>query len=264
MCDNGHGDPTVVFLCKSRSKVGLGAWMNTPQDQPDVSQGAGAPSPGGRPRLSGAVGVAIVLGCLVLSGVLGVWSVTTEQVAGEKAARELEATATSIAAVATPSAGQTPAQAHHRLLDQHYYFVNGCVSAPVDCGKATGDTWGEYYTELRHLYDEAAASVAGRGGSRTAPTPTFDEWAKTHVHFLSGQTAAAGAYQIEQSLPQNKDQADIHMIGTSAGGASIFAYLSRAMRGEVALDRRVRSGIAVDSPLGFQFPFRSSDLFLGI
>jgi len=206
------------------------------------------------------VGVAIVLGCLIVPFILLGLSITTEQAAGEDAAQKLSATAT--AGAASGGATQTPstgAQARPRLLDQHYYFVNGCVSAPVDCGKADGGTWGEYYTELGKLYDEAAASVAGQ-----EQLPTFDEWAKTHVHFLSGQTGAAGDYEIEQSLPQNTDPGDIHMIGTSAGGAALFFYLSRAIRGDVQLDKRIRSAIAVDSPLGFQFPFRASDLFLGI
>jgi hypothetical protein len=205
-------------------------------------------------------GVAVLLGCLVLPAILGVLSVATEQAAGDKATQDLHASATGTAASASTGQTPTPAgQARPRLLDQHYYFVNGCVSAPIDCGKANGGTWGEYYTELGHLYGEAAAQVAGQ-----EQLPTFDEWAKTHTHFLSGQTAAAGAYEIEQALPQNKSQADIHMIGTSAGGAAIFFYLSQAIRGNVELDRRVRSGVAVDSPLGFQFPFRSSDFFLGV
>jgi hypothetical protein len=112
---------------------------------------------------------------------------------------------------------------------------------------------------LNRLYDEAVASVTGG-----EPQPSFEEWAAEHVHFISAQTAADGAYQLGQVLPQNPTQADIHMVGTSAGGASIFSYLGRALRGEVSLDPRVRSGIAVDSPLGFQFPFRSGDIFLGI
>jgi hypothetical protein len=201
-------------------------------------------------------GVAVILGCLVLPMILGVLSVASEQAAGDQATQELYTSATATASGPPP----TPvAQGRPRLLDQHYYFVNGCVSAPIDCGKANGGTWGEYYTELGQLYSEAAAQVAGQ-----EPLPTFDEWAKTHVHFLSGQTAAAGAYEIEQALPQNKSQAGIHMLGTSAGGAAIFFYLSQALRGNVELDRRVRSGVAVDSPLGFQFPFRAYDFFLGV
>src|SRR4051812_966597 len=226
--------------------------MQTPQEQ------LGA-TPAGRRSLSGAAGVLIILGCFALPIVLGVLSVNNEEAAGEQAARDLSAAATATAAVASTGTVETSTQGRPRLLDQHYYFVNGCVSAPVDCGKADGDTWGEYYTELSRLYSEAANSAADK--EQVQP---FDQWAKSHVHFLSGQTAAAGAYEIEKALPRNRDPADIHMIGTSAGGASIFFYLAQVMRGEVELDRRIRSGVAVDSPLGFQFPFRSSDLFLGI
>src|SRR3954447_10029974 len=168
--------------------------MQTPQQQLDAT-------PAGRRSLSGAAGVLIILGCFALPIVLGVLSVNNEEAAGEQAAHDLSAAATATAAVASTGTVEASTQGRPRLLDQHYYFVNGCVSAPVDCGKATGDTWGEYYTELEHLYAEAVASVAGK-----EQLPAFDEWAKTHVHFLSGPTAAAGAYEIEHSLPQNNAQ----------------------------------------------------------
>src|SRR3954465_7501231 len=130
-----------------------------------------------------------------------------------------------IATAAPAATAQPNAQVRPRLLDQHYYLVNGRDYAPVGLGKSTGDNWGEYYDELHKLYDEAAAQVAG-----TEQVATFDEWAKTHVHFVSGQTAVAASYEIEQSLPQNTDPGDIHMLGTSAGGAGIFEYLSRVLR----------------------------------
>src|SRR5436190_10611715 len=233
--------------------------MDSPQPQPDTTPAPDAASPVNRRPLPGSLGVAIVLVCLIVPLILGVWSVNAEQTSGEKAAQAVIATATATSANAPAATAQPGAQARPLLLDQHYYFVNGCVSASVDCGKAGAGNWGEYYQELSKLYGEAAASVAGK-----EQVPTFDEWAKTHVHFLSARTAADGAYEIEQALPQNTAQSDFHMIGTSAGGASIFAYLSRALRGEVPLDKRIRSAIAVDSPLGFQFPFRSTDLFTGI
>jgi hypothetical protein len=190
----------------------------------------------------------------MLPFVLGIISINSEQAAQERALQEILAAPT---ATAQPAGGQ-PTESRPLLLDQHYYFVNGCVSSPVNCGTADGETWGEYYQELRRLYDEAAASVGSE-----EQQPTFDQWAGEHVHFISAQTAADGAYKIKEALPQNTSQAGIHMLGTSAGGASIFSYLGQALRGDVPLDRRVRSAIAVDSPLGFQFPFRSSDWFLG-
>jgi hypothetical protein len=39
-------------------------------------------------------------------------------------------------------------------------------------------------------------------------------------------------------------------VGTSGGGTAIVNYLSQALRGEVALDRRIRSVLIVDAPLG--------------
>src|SRR3954466_6769594 len=118
----------------------MGAGMDNPQNQPAASSGSEAPSPPARRVPPVSIGVALVVACLVLPLALGALSVTTEQAAGENAAREMEAPAT-----AAPAATAQPnAQARPRLLDQHYYLVNGCVSAPVGCGKSTGDTWGEY------------------------------------------------------------------------------------------------------------------------
>jgi hypothetical protein len=173
---------------------------------------------------------------------------TTENAAKERYLQALNASGSPTALPqATPQAGTAG------ILDQHYYFVNGCVSAPVDCGNATPTTWGEYYEELRRLYDEAAQSAGGTA-------PPFDEWATEHIHFISANTANVGAGNIAEALPSNSANADIHMIGTSAGGASIVTYLSRAMRGEVPLDRRIRSAIIVDSPLGFQPTFTADDV----
>ena len=128
--------------------------MKTPDDQLNENAQPGAAQSTGTRLLSGPVGVAIVLACLIVPLILGVLSVTTEQAAADKAVQELQAASTPPAATATTS--DRP-----RLLDEQYYFVNGCVSAPVDCGKANGGTWGEYYTELGRLYSEAAAEVAG-------------------------------------------------------------------------------------------------------
>jgi hypothetical protein len=186
---------------------------------------------------------------------LNVLAINSEEASANAAVQEIQLTQT---AVPAPTS-QAAAVGRPRILDQHYYFVNGCVSAPVDCGQADGNTWGEYYQELKRLYEEAAASI-----TTGDPALPFDQWATEHVHFISARTAADGAYNLEQMLPQNQSQADFHMIGTSAGGASIFSYLGRALRGQITLDRRLRSAIAVDSPLGFQFPFRSGDVFLGI
>src|SRR4051794_40315195 len=127
--------------------------MSSPQNQIGGSPNPDAPSPTSRRSLPRAAGVVAVLACLILPLILLGISITGEQTAGENAAQEMLATATA-------GLSQTPApnaQARPHLLDQHYYFVNGCVSAPVDCGKANGGTWGEYYTELGRLYNEAAA-----------------------------------------------------------------------------------------------------------
>ena len=75
---------------------------------------------------------------------------------------------------------------------------------------------------------------------------------------------ADGANKIKQRLAQGRLASDIHMVGMSAGRAAIFSYLSRTWRGQVAVDARLRSAIAVDSPLGFQFPFSASDLILDL
>jgi len=210
-----------------------------------------APSPKRTHSSPGAVGVVVVVACLLLPVVLSVLASLTEEAAAQNALQAIKSAPTAVESA--PTTGRP------RLLDQHYYFVNGCVSAPIDCHKANGDTWGEYYTELRRLYDESVASL-----SDASSQPSFDEWARQHVHFLSAQTAADGVYEIKKALPENSSPSDIHMIGTSAGGASIISYLGRVLRGEVPLDKRLRSAVAVDSPLGFQFPFRSSDIFLGI
>jgi hypothetical protein len=234
--------------------------MKTSQVQPNgrnAPDGNGAAEPEAvskrRGRMPGAAGPTIVLLCLIVPIILGILATAGEETTAERAIETQQASST---AVPQP---QSTTSSRPRLLDQQYYFVNGCVSAPVDCGKANAGTWGEYYQQLGRMYEEAAAAVAGE-----EQVSSFDDWATTHVHFISAQTAAEGAHELEQILPQNTAQADIHMIGTSAGGASIFAYLGRALRGDVPLDKRVRSGIAVDSPLGFQFPFRSGDVFLGV
>jgi pimeloyl-ACP methyl ester carboxylesterase len=144
------------------------------------------------------------------------------------------------------------------LLDRHYYFVNGCVAAPGECAEAGPDDWGEYYAEMRLLYEEAAQVAA------CEQAPAFEEWAAAHTHFITSQTAADGASSLVEALHENTASSDIHVVGTSAGGAAVFTYLSQAMRGEVPLDRRIRSVMTVDSPLGYQPPFTSDDMLSGL
>lgn len=245
------------------------------KSQPEGSQNRGVGAAGIRQPLSRGpgvlprvAGVAIILGCIALPIILGVLATATEEAAAHLAIQQVVGASDAFDSARSSTtnmpiqARQVASQERPRLFDQHYYMVNGCVSTPLGCDDTTPGNWGEYYLYLGRLYDEAVASVTGV--SRAEPPPSFDAWAADHVHLITVQTAADGAYQIERALPQNTSGSDIHMIGTSAGGAAIVSYLGRAMRAEVALDRRVRTAIAVDSPLGFQFPFRSSDVVLGI
>jgi len=149
-------------------------------------------------------------------------------------------------------------QQRPRLLDQHYYFVNGRVAAPSDYSKPDQDDWGEYYGELGRMYEEATQAVS----NRTAQS--FDEWVVEHVHFVVSENGPAGAHNIEQALQMNGDSVDIHMVGTSVGGTAIISYLSEAMRGEIPLDRRIRSVMIVDSPLGTRPPFAPANVVDGL
>src|SRR5262245_18491013 len=90
----------------------------------------------GANTLSLGVGVAIVVGCLLLPIVLFVLAANSEEAAAERAIRELQSSPAFVPASSDPN--------RPRIFDQHYYFVNGCVSAPLDCNKANAGTWDEY------------------------------------------------------------------------------------------------------------------------
>lgn len=203
--------------------------------------------------ISRLAGASIVLACIALPWVLEKLAVLTEETDKVGYIQALPTTS-NLLPLAIPAV-QT--RARPELLDQHYYFVNGCVSAPRDCASPNPSHWGEYYTELHRLY-EAVQST-----SRT-PTQTFDEWAAEHAHFIISQIAPAGARSIERALEENRASGDIHIVGTSAGGAAVFTYLSQAMRGEVPFDSRIRSVLTVDSPLGYHLPLTPYNLVSGI
>jgi hypothetical protein len=195
---------------------------------------------------SNLTGTAIVLACIILPLGLVELSLSVQE---ETAGLYIEA----LQETSGPPAASAPAF----LLDAHFYFVNGCVAAPGACGGAGPADWGEYYAELRSRYEEAA-QAAGR--EQALP---FDEWAAGHAHFILSESAAAGATGIAQGLSDNTADGEVHVVGTSAGGAAVFTYLSQAMRGDVPFDRRIRSVMTVDSPLGYQFPFTGDDLLSG-
>lgn len=205
----------------------------------------GARRPGARGvqrtrRLTSALGTAIVAVCLLVPSILG--SITDQ----------IEATATQASLRAATAGDPAPVP----LAGRDYYLVCGCVSNPLDCGKANRNTWGEYYDELGRLYAAETATAY--------EVPGFAQWAADHVHYVSVQTAADGPEAIAAALAANPTARSIHLIGTSAGGATLVSYLSRAMRGALALDTRVREALIVDAPLGFAFPLRWSNLLAGV
>jgi len=190
----------------------------------------------------------------MLPFILGQLSVVTEEAARDKYMQALQAK--DDRAPLAMSVAQT--RIRPPMLDQHYYFVNGRVAAPSDYSAPDAGDWGEYYAELGRLYKEEAQDV----GYQTAQS--FEEWAKEHVHFVASENGPAGAHNIAQALQTNSTGGDIHIVGTSVGGTAIMSYLSEAMRGEVPFDRRIRSILTVDSPLGTRPPFAPADLVDGL
>jgi hypothetical protein len=190
----------------------------------------------------------VVVACVATPFALGQLSLSIEQSATADYIRALESPASAPPTDAAPA--QTPARPG--LLDEHFYLVNGCVSVPFNCSGASEDRWGEYYAELRRLYYRAVGE--GQSGARAV---SFERWAidERHVRLVSAETAHDGALALERALAGDDASTTINVVGTSAGGAAVMSYLSRAMRGDAPLDRRVRTVLTVDSPLGFQVPF---------
>jgi pimeloyl-ACP methyl ester carboxylesterase len=147
------------------------------------------------------------------------------------------------------------------MLDSHFYFLSGCVSNPGDCGKSHGGSWGEYYLTLHAIYDESASDTAKAGGPAW---PAFETWARDHTHFLSSRTTGEGTLALERSLAGFPSKGEVHLLGTSVGGSTALAYLSRAMRGQTQLHPGVASAAIVDAPLGFQFPMQAEDIGPGL
>ncbi len=208
--------------------------------------------------LTNAMGTLAVLICLAIPIALGAitWQIDTRNTAAYL--RNAEATVTAVAA-GSPALGAP--QPVGGMLVNHYYFINGCVSNPGDCGKAHGGSWGEYYITLRAIYDEAASAARKAGSVRW---PAFDTWAAEHTHFISSQTTTDGTLALQNSLAQTSGSGKVHLLGTSVGGSAALAYVSRAMRGQIELDPRLASIAIVDSPLGFQFPMQAEDLGPGL
>ncbi len=201
---------------------------------------AGARSAPRTHRWTNALGTAIVAVCLMVPSILG--SITDQ----------VEATATRAYLQAPPAREPAPVP----LAARDYYLVCGCVSNPIDCGKSNRTAWGEYYEELSRLYAGETATAY--------EAPGFPQWAADHIHYVSVQTAADGPDAIAAALSANTTARSIQVIGTSAGGAALVSYLSRAMRGAFALDARLRAALIVDAPLGFAFPLRWSNLLAGV
>jgi hypothetical protein len=145
--------------------------------------------------------------------------------------------------------------------DQHFYFLNGCVFNPLDCGLANRSSWEEYYQALGAVYVRVQ-NLPGLDNAHSAAL--YAAWADTHIFYLSARTAPEGAAQLDDLLHQDTETRVVHLTGTSVGGASIFSYFSQAMRGEVSLDSRLRDAVVVDAPLGFQFPLTADNLWSGI
>jgi hypothetical protein len=202
-----------------------------------------------RPRrrlVTNSLGFGLVLLCFALLFALA--AVT---------ARSEEAHREAYLASAPPAgaAAQTPSGP---LSDSHIYFISGCVSNPGDCGKAGPGNWTQYHVYLRELYTSGARPPG------VLSNLAFDVWAREHLHFLNARTSPEGSFALNAALRANSTAGDIHLAGSSVGGSAIISYLSQAMRGEVALDPRVRDVLTIDAPLGFQSPFSLSDLPLGL
>lgn len=204
------------------------------------------------------VGVAIVLASIALPLVLGQLSVSLEEDAG-KVRIQAQYASSDVSQLGTSramDAGQAGGGA--RLLEQHYYFVNGCIASPGSCiGSDAGD-WGEYYDELQRLYNEAVQSA---GCTRC---DTVEKWLAAHAHFIMSRLAPTGAADLARALAENKESGDVHIVGTSAGGSAVVSYLSQAMRGEVPRDNRIRSVLIIDAPLGYRIRLKAGDIVTGL
>lgn len=199
-------------------------------------------------------GTAIVLACIALPFILAQLTTWTEEADRDRHLQALRTTITASPHALLVVQGRVRPQ----LLDQHYYFVNGRVASPSDYCEPDEKDWGEYYAELGRLYEQASRAV------NSQPAQSFEEWAGEHVRFVAAVNGPAGAHNIAQALQMNSDRGDIHMVGTSVGGTAIISYLSEAMRDETPLDRRIRSVMTIDSPLGTRPPFAPADLVDGL
>lgn len=164
-------------------------------------------------------GIVLVLACLALPLVLGKLAMAMDEATKQRAIQALR-----VAVIPSPSTmPETQPGGRADLLNRYYYFVSGCVAPPGACVSTIPENWGEYYAELRTLYEQAAKSTAG------TQAPVFADWAGEHAPLILSTSAPAGALIIAQRLADNHTTGDIHMVGTSAGGTAIVNYLSRAM-----------------------------------
>ena len=148
--------------------------------------------------------------------------------------------------------------------DDTYVFVNGCSgSGSVGCDPSKETSW-----------DALAAQWAGYLAllkaeylyQKWGPKELLYVWLRSHVRFLTVQSASSGADRLQQLLSEIPGNGGIHLIGHSLGAAAIMEYLARARESEVAqsnpafatgfsvtLDPRIRSAVMIDPAMGWMW-----------
>ena len=132
--------------------------------------------------------------------------------------------------------------------NDYYVFVEGCVFNPCKEDVPITD-FGEYMEILRELYIKEGWGYAA-GDKYVA----FADWAKTHVYTANASSLDDAAARINDILTNKipKDSnSNIHLLGTSQGGAAIMQYLADTYgsNAKYKLDPRIASVTTIDSPL---------------
>ncbi len=132
-------------------------------------------------------------------------------------------------------------------LADHVIFVCGVPVAPWVQPRPACEVWAIWLQRLREVLAEQTDEH--EGDTRQPPDDEWRRWLEAHVHFFHVRRVREGVARLAALLGAHADEpGEAHVIGHSAGGATVLGYLAGLRNGALALPGMpIRSAITLDA-----------------
>jgi hypothetical protein len=129
----------------------------------------------------------------------------------------------------------------------YVFFMAGMPIAPWIEPRPLAETWQAWLRHLRGIIEDQLP----RDGQAGAAVPgAWERWSTRHVHAYRFRRVTSGLVWLQARLAecQDREYAEVHLVGHSAGGAAALALLA-SLRARLlpAPDIRVRSVLTLDA-----------------